>query len=140
MFVGGIKPIGYKPPIKKYERVLPTKNLRYTPTGTYKRLWDNVVQVGEIDTFDTTKYVIEIVVRDGTKHLNIRKWYWSKTDEIWYPTRKGIRFPLFVNYRGEPVRPLEDLPGLIQEAFDMYEDVAIFDPDKQVWLPRKEYK
>lgn len=139
MFVGGIKPVGEKPPIKKYNRILPTKNTRYTPEGkVYKRLWDNNVIIDEIDFKDNQKLVIAITARDGAKYLAIRAWYYDFGDELWYPTSRGMTLPLYTMFKGEVIRPMDGLAEAITKVIESYDDVAIFDKDNQVWVPRKE--
>jgi hypothetical protein len=141
LFVGGIKPVGYKPPIKKPVRILPRTNVRYTPEGKpYKRIWDNVKEMDEIMLGDYSKLVISVTAFNGNKFLTLSKWHYSAKDEMWYPSRKNLTLPLLINRDGEVMEPLGRLPEVISEALGIYEDLPIYDYDNQVWAPKKEKK
>lgn len=139
MFVGGITEIGYKAPIKRYKRVIPTKNIRYTPEGRPQyKIWDNHKAIGEYIYKGTQKIVVALAARNGEKYLELRVFYCPKDKpDLWLATKQGIIIPLHINPKGVEARPVEGLEKLIAQAMASYDDFPIYDPDGEIYTYKK---
>lgn len=102
-----------------------------------KKIWDNYKRIGEFHKSDNTKIVVELVAKDGVKHLSLREWYMRKRDKEWKPGMRGLTVPVQVPIKGSVETPLVTLTHQIKEVLDEAPGFEIEDEDNAVWTSTK---
>lgn len=104
-----------------------------------KKLWDNYAAVGEVKKSDKIKFVIGAGIRDGVRYLNIREFYYNKTEEVWKPGRDGITIPLktLINNGTETIEPYKDFIEALEKASDTLSNMALEDEENAVYVEPK---
>jgi len=107
-----------------------------------KKIWDNFVEVGEIQKSGSIKFVVAIAARDGIKYVNIREFYIRKRDNVWMPGRDGITIPVTVPLKkgAELIQPLGEMQELLKKATDLLEDFELYDDANARWYYPEEKK
>lgn len=104
-----------------------------------KKIWDNRQFIGEVFKSESTKFIIELVAREGVKYVSIREWYTRKRDPdgVWKPGMTGIVIPIHIPISGQVAAPAADLITLLNAAYEMQEAFKIDDPANAVWIEEK---
>lgn len=105
-----------------------------------KRIWDNYVELFEVQKSDRIKFVVAAATRDGFRYINIREFYLRQRDLEWRPGRDGITIPLKapIDKGTKMIYPAGDMIVAIKKAMEHVETMALSDPEHEVWYPPKE--
>lgn len=105
-----------------------------------KRIWDNYEVVGEVRKSDGIKFVIAAATREGFRYINIREFYFKKTNGEWKPGRDGITIPLKAGLnKGEAfIEPFARMLEILSEASDRVATMELMDEEHAVWADWKE--
>ena len=105
-----------------------------------KRIWDNYQEVAEVIKSDYEKFVIAAAARDGVKYLNIREFYFKRSEGIWKPGRDGITIPLLVPVEKGTrlITPFPEFAEALAKASLVAEGLELYDADKAVYYTPKE--
>lgn len=98
-----------------------------------KRIWDNCVNVGEIQNTARTKFKVDVTTRDGVKYLNIREWYLKQSTSEWKPGMAGFAVPIKYPIDGKLHTPAGDLMALMLDAIKKSDGVALEDEVNAVY-------
>ena len=91
-----------------------------------KIIWDNFKELGEVQRSKGTKYVVQLVARDGTKYLNIREFYKRQKDNEWRPGRNGTALPIFdIDAEQNEMKPAEELIKLLKQGLEQADEFEI---------------
>lgn len=100
-----------------------------------KRIWDNFVNIAEVQKTDSIKFVVSAAVRDGVRYVNIREFYFKKSEGVWKPGRDGITIPLQYPIKGgtEIIKPFAEFAKAINMACDYATTMELMDEEHAVW-------
>lgn len=108
-----------------------------------KRVWDNYREIAEVRKNDRLKFVIAAGARNGYRCLCIREFYLRQRDGVWMPGRDAVVIPLTapLNQNNlsklEMIHPAEDLLAKMPEAIEYAKNMALADPEHEVWFTPK---
>lgn len=116
-----------------------------------KKLWDNYIEVGEVQKNERLKFVIAVCARDGYRCVNIREFYYVKRDNVWKPGRDGILIPITMpltktkkpdpNNPPKMLHPMEDLMALLPKVIETAKEMPLDDPNNAIYaIIKKEGK
>ena len=108
--------------------------------ATAKRIWDNYIELFEIQKSERIKFVVSAATRDGFRYINIREFYLRQRDLEWRPGRDGITIPLKapIDKGKKMIYPAGDMLVAIKKAMEHVETMELYDPENAVWNERKE--
>jgi len=99
-----------------------------------KRIWDNFVEVSEVQKSDKIKFVISAAVRDGVKYINIREFYLRQKDGVWKPGRDGITIPIAlpINNGNSIIQPFKNFSAALVQTVKVLKDLPLYDENNVV--------
>jgi hypothetical protein len=105
-----------------------------------KRIWDNYMELYEVQKSDKIKFVIAAATRDGFRYINIREFYMRARDGVWKPGRDGITIPIVapIEKGAKMLYPVEEMLTFISATADYVKLMELADPEHEVWYPPKD--
>ena len=107
-----------------------------------KRIWDNYLEVGEVQKNNKIKFVFGAGIRDGVRYINVREFYKRQSDGVWKPGRDGITVPLAVPVEEGTMilRPYPEFLAMLGKVKECLELMDLYDEENAVYAIPKEKK